>query len=235
MPNACCVVLARGGSKRIPHKNIRPFNGLPMVAWPIQAALASGLFSSVFISTDAQNIEEVACTHGATSLGMRPPHLADDFSTTAQVLAHFCQELTTHGHTLPEHLCCLYGTSAFITPALLRTGFETLQESPYHCALAVSRYSHPIERALVFDPAGKIQYINEDKANTRTQDCIAAYHDIGLFYWLRVAPFLALETPGFAPLAKTAIIVAPNKAMDIDTEEDWALAEQMMQRNTQKP
>lgn len=235
MPSACGVILARGGSKRIPGKNIRPFNGQPMVAWPVQAAIACGKFSSVIISTDSPEIETEACAHGAISLGLRPPHLADDFSTTAQVLAFFCKDLANKQKKLPEFLCCLYGTSVFATPALLQAGLEKLRQADCDCALAVSEYRHPIERALTFSPKGIIQYIDARQASTRTQDCTTAYHDIGLFYWLRVTSFLALKEPSFIPLRKTAIVVPAHKAVDIDNDEDWHFAELVMQYAKIKP
>lgn len=234
MNRACCVILARGGSKRIPGKNIRPFNGLPMLAWPIRAALSARLFSRVFISTDSAEIEAVARAHGATSLGLRDASLADDHATTAQVLSDFLAELA-NGQALPESLCCLYGTSVFATADLIRQGAERLKAGQADLILAVSPYPHPPERALVADGTGRVTYAFPDSADVRTQDFPPAFYDLGLFYWMRTAPLLRRATPGFAPLTMGAVTLPRSYAVDMDWPEDIPLAEMLHRHHCIRP
>lgn len=231
MPKAICVILARGGSKRIPGKNIRLFNGFPMVSWPVKTAVASQIFQEIYISTDSPEIEKTACSSGAQTLGLRPAALSDDFSGTADVLAYFLKTLKVQQGTLPQYFCCLYGTSIFTTIAQLETGFHMIQEGKHDCVLAVTQYKHPIERALTFTKEGCIQYIHPHDAIKRTQDCTITYHDVGMFYWLNTESFMKQENPGFKDLVKTAIIIPEIQAIDIDTEENWALAEHLYRFN----
>ncbi|WP_338033311.1 pseudaminic acid cytidylyltransferase [Desulfovibrio mangrovi] len=223
--NALCIVMARGGSKRVPRKNIRPFCGRPMVEWPIRAALESGVFSSVIMSTEDAEIARVAEACGASIPFLRPAHLADDFSTTADVLLHALQRLRQSSGTLPQYCCCLYGTSALVTPQFLRKGLEQLSTRRCELVMAVAEYAHPIERSLQFSDDGTVFYRQPEFVSVRTQDIKPSYHDLGLFYWFSTEAFLREGGTSFLPLSKSAIVVPRSVAVDIDTEEDWAFAE----------
>lgn len=227
MSDTIAFILARGGSKRIPRKNIRSFHGLPMIAWPIRAALTSGLFGTVIVSTDDQEIADTAQAFGAQCPSLRPGSLADDFSTTVDVLRYLVQEFASPGEELCSDFCCLYGTSGFVTPEILREGKQLLELPGTECVMAVSQYAHPIERALHKDPTGMLRYRNPDAAALRTQDICASYHDLGLMYWLRTLSFIAMPGDSLSDLRIRPLVVPQHRAVDIDVEDDWAFAEHM--------
>ncbi len=226
-----CFVLARGGSKRVPRKNVRLFCGKPMIAWPIEKALASGLFSSVVVSTEDEEIASIAREYGADVPFMRPHELADDMTGTAQVLCHSLQSIRELYGFLPRYCCCLYGTSAMLKAEWLCEAFDKLQQKAQQgrtqCVYAVAAYSHPIERALYFDADGLLQYQHAHFAMTRTQDIAPSYYDVGLFYCFSILDFLAQEQPGFSSLVKDAVVIPRLLVSDIDTEEDWIFSEKM--------
>lgn len=226
MSDAIALILARGGSKRIPRKNIRNFCGLPMIAWPIRVALASGLFSQVIVSTDDKEIAAVAKEHGAQCPELRPAFLSDDFSTTADVLHYLFKGLRAEGN-LAKSCCCLYGTSAFLTADLLLKGNNLLQMQNTEVVMAVTEYPHPIERALLQNEEGFLHYFHADSASLRTQDCAVAYHDIGLLYWLDIQSFLASENNCLSNMSIRPLFVPRHLAIDIDTEDDWMIAESL--------
>ena len=219
------VIMARGGSKRVPRKNARPFLGRPMVAWPVGHAVASGLFSRVVISTDDREIADAAVASGAALHGLRPAALSDDHAGTADVLNYELECFKKREGGSPDLCCCLYGTSALAFPEILRQGRDALLERNAEFCMAVIPYGHPIERALQFDDSGLAQYRQPEFVPVRTQDIRPSYHDSGLLYWFRPEAFLRHGGTSFVPLRKTAIIVSPRQAVDIDTEEDWELAE----------
>lgn len=218
------IVLARGGSKRVPRKNVRPFNGLPMVAWPVKAAVESNLFGQVLISTDDRDIAEAAVSHGALQRAPRPANLADDFATTADVLRHTLLDVA-RTEPLPETCCCLYGTSCMATPGILRDGLALLQQPETDLVLAACAFPHPVQRALRIGGDGRACYEHPESVQARTQDLTPLYHDIGLFYWFDVKAFLERGATGFAALRLRALVLPRHAAVDIDTEEDWQLAE----------
>jgi N-acylneuraminate cytidylyltransferase len=222
---ALAVIMARGGSKRVPRKNARPFLGRPMAAWPVAHAVVSGLFAHIVISTDDREIADAAGAAGAAIHGLRPAMFSDDHATTADVLRYELEGFKKREGTLPDLCCCLYGTSALAFPDLLRRGRDALQERNAEILMAVIPYGHPIERALCFDDAGLIHYRQPEFVPVRTQDIRPSYHDSGLLYWFRPEAFFRHGGDSFAPLRKTALVVSPRQAVDIDTEEDWELAE----------
>lgn len=219
-----CLIMARGGSKRVPHKNSRPFCGMPMIAWPTRAAVASGLFSHVVISTEDDEIAKAALEQGAIRPFIRPRELADDFSTTGDNLRYAFAELAKHWD-LPRRCCLLYGTSAMVNPALLREAAAKLDKTD--CVMAVCAYPHPLERALVDAGDGQLRYKTPESFAKRTQDCEKCYYDIGLLYYLDIRAFLAGETT----MRRHGIIVPREFATDIDTEDDWKFAEMLAQWN----
>jgi N-acylneuraminate cytidylyltransferase len=225
--NSIALIMARGGSQRIPRKNTRPFLGLPMVVWPVRAAAASGIFGQVVISTEDEEIAGIAVQEGAQRPFVRPEKLADAFSNTADVIRHALTELQARNGTMPAYCCCLYGTAYATTPEMLRQGQALLAMPGTELVMGAIQYSHPIERALTIDEEGTAAYRQPGFVLRRTQDLQPSYYDAALFYWLDSQAFLAKGGNSFLPLAKRLLVVTRLAAMDIDTEEDWAFAEQL--------
>lgn len=231
MPDVIAIVLARGGSKRIPRKNARPFCGKPMVCWPVEHALGSGLFRDVIISTDDAEIAEKAAASGASFYALRPAKLSDDYATTADVLRHELEAYELREGSLPKLCCCLYGTSALVTARVLIEAEQLLRRTKAQLVMAVIHYGHPIERALKFDAFGMVHYRQPDFVPVRTQDIPPSYHDAGLFYFFDVRAFMEAGGASFIPLEKAAIEMSSRNAVDIDTEEDWEFAELLAKKN----
>lgn len=216
------IIPARGGSKRIPRKNIRPFCGEPIIAWSIKAALASGLFDEVMVSTDDAEIAEVAAAHGAAVPFLRSHTAADDHATTTDVLREVLGEYYSRGRAV-QTACCLYATAPFVTGGDLLEGRTVLEREARDVVLPVCHFDYPIWRSLARAEDGRVSLYFPEHEFARSQDLPPAYHDAGQWIWLRVAPFLA----GGALLgANTGSVVFPaERVQDIDTEEDWQRAE----------
>lgn len=216
------LIPARGGSKRIPRKNIKPFRGKPMIAYSIEAALNSGLFSQVIVSTDDEEIASTARQYGATTPFMRPQALADDHATTGVVIAHALNWLIEAGVSL-DALCCIYATAPLLSAHRLQQGWEALQGRTF--AFSATSYAFPIQRALKATPEGGVSMFWPEHRQTRSQDLPHAYHDAGQFYWGWRQSFLeGLDC--FAPEA-SMVVLPRHEVVDIDTLEDWAMAEVM--------
>ena len=164
------VIPARGGSKRIPRKNIKEFHGEPMIAWSIQAALNSGCIDEVWVSTDDEEIAAIAQTYGAKVPFIRPAHLSDDFATTADVMQHAVQECQIQYQQLPDYVCCLYATAPFVQQQDLLKGFERIQSQDLDYVFSATNYSFPIQRAIKLDTDGKVNMFSPEFFNTRSQD-----------------------------------------------------------------
>lgn len=216
------VIPARGGSKRIPRKNIKPFCGKPMIAWSIEAALASGCFDEIIVSTDDTEIADVGKTYGAHVPFMRPAELSDDHSGTVPVIRHSIQWYIDAG-ARPEHICCLYATAPFVTAEDIRTGLHTLEQSGGDYAFSVTSYAFPIQRAIRLTQEGRVEMLNPEYFNTRSQDLEEAFHDAGQFYWGRAEAWLQ-ERIIFAP-GSLPVLLPRHRVQDIDTPEDWTRAE----------
>jgi pseudaminic acid cytidylyltransferase len=216
------VIPARGGSKRIPRKNIRPFGGQPMIAWSIRAALDSGCFDRIMVSTDDAEIADVARACGAEVPFMRPPELSDDHTGTIPVIAHATRWQAAQGEA-PSAVCCLYATAPFVRAADLQAGWAALQDSDAAYAFSVTSYAFPIQRAIRLTPQGGVAMFHPEHFNTRSQDLEEAFHDAGQFYWGRAEAWTA-GLPIFAPHAR-AVMLPRHRVQDIDTPEDWARAE----------
>lgn len=227
--SAIAIIMARGGSKRIPRKNIRTFCGRPMVTWPIVYAQDSNLFKEIIISSDDEEIVAVAQKAGASCHALRPANISNDYATTADVMNYELSEYKSRLGALPTFCCCLYGTSALASAELLKQGLSELQRRGAELLMAVLPYAHPIERALQFDPQGLICYRQPECALTRTQDIAPSYHDTGLLYWFRPDIFFSYGGKDFAPMRKTAFVLPSRSVVDIDTEEDWEFAERIVQ------
>jgi N-acylneuraminate cytidylyltransferase len=218
------VIPARGGSTRIPRKNIRPFAGKPIIAYSIAAARDCGLFERIIVSTDDEEIASVARTWGAETPFVRPAELSDDHTGTNEVAAHTLAWLADLGQPATM-ACCIYATAPFITPADLRRGYELLTSTGRNFVFAASTFAFPIQRAFRILPDGGVVPFCTNWIEYRSQDLEEAYHDAGQFYWGRAEAFRA-GLPLFA--GHSAPIILPrHRVQDIDTSEDWARAELM--------
>lgn len=220
--SSLAIIPARGGSRRIPRKNIRRFCGKPIIAWSIEAALASGLFAEVMVSTDDAEIAEIAAQHGAAVPFWRSAATSDDHATTTDVLREVLDQYRSLGRGF-ETACCLYPTAPFITAADLIEGHAILERKQRDVVLPVCRFDYPIWRSLSRSEDGRIALFFPEHEFARSQDLPPAYHDAGQWVWLRVAPFLA---GGALFGTRTgSVVLPPERAQDIDTEEDWKRAE----------
>jgi N-acylneuraminate cytidylyltransferase len=216
------VIPARGGSKRIPRKNIRHFCGRPMIAWPIATALASGLFDHVLVSTDAAEIADIARQAGAEVPFMRPAELADDYAGTISVMAHATRWAKEQDWPA-KAICCVYPTAAMISSDDLAEGLRLLDERASDFVFAATDYASPIYRAFVETADGGVQMLFPEHFNSRSQDLPLALHDAAQFYWGRPDAWLTSTTlfgPNSAPLR-----IPRWRVQDIDTPDDWDRAE----------
>lgn len=216
------VIPARGGSKRIPRKNIKPFCGKPMIAWPIEAARASGCFDRILVSTDDEEIAGVANQHGAETPFTRPADLSDDHATTTAVIAHATHWLGEQGE-MPTLVCCLYATAPFVTADDLRRGLAKIEASGCDYAFSVTSFPFPIQRALRVTPGDRVEMFQPEHFLTRSQDLEEAYHDAGQFYWGHAEAWLRGDK--IFTTASTPVMLPRHRVQDIDTEEDWVRAE----------
>lgn len=216
------IIPARGGSKRIPRKNIKEFCGKPMIAWSIEAAQKSGVFDRIIVSTDDEEIAEVARQHGAEVPFMRPDELSNDFAGTIPVIHHATDWLISHGCAV-DFVCCIYATAPFIRAEDIVRGFDTLREQQGDYAFTVSRFPYPIQRALKVSDEQRISMFSPDMFHVRSQDLEESWHDAGQFYWGTSVAWLN-EKPIFS--ADSYSIELPReRVQDIDTPEDWRVAE----------
>lgn len=216
------VIPARGGSKRIPRKNIRPFRGKPMLAWSIEAARASGMVEHIIVSTDDAEIAAVARQHGAEVPFVRPAELADDHAGTTEVVAHAVRWCSDQGWKLSA-VCCIYATAPFIDSRDLRRGLEALESGNWSYAFTATDFPAPIFRAFRERAGGGLEMFFPEHYLTRSQDLPRALHDAGQFYWGRPSAWTE-GRPIFA--AHSAPVLIPRwRVQDIDSEEDWARAE----------
>ncbi|ONN69688.1 pseudaminic acid cytidylyltransferase [Pseudomonas oryzihabitans] len=222
---AIAIIPARGGSKRVPRKNIKAFHGRPMIAHSIQAALESGLFARIVVSTDDAEIAEVARSWGAEVPFLRPAELADDHAGTVEVIRHAVAALREQDEDF-AYACCLYATAPFVTPADLARGLEILEGHPDKAyAFTVTDYASPVQRALRLRPDGGVESLYPEFYETRSQDLEPAFHDAGQFYWGRTEAW-AQGAPLHAPHS-LPIRLPRHRVQDIDTAEDWRRAEVM--------
>lgn len=217
-----CIIPARGGSKRIPRKNIKPFCGKPMIAWSIEAALRSDCFDQVIVSTDDAEIAEVARQHGALVPFIRPAALSDDHTGTTAVVSHAINWFSAQ-EQMPDPVCCLYATAPFVSSDDLRRGLAVLTETSCDYAFSVTSYAFPIQRAIRLTETGRVEMFNPEYFNTRSQDLEEAFHDAGQFYWGRAEAWL--EDRMIFATGSMPIILPRHRVQDIDTPEDWVRAE----------
>ncbi|KJC34264.1 NeuA [Bradyrhizobium sp. LTSP849] len=218
------VIPARGGSKRIPRKNIRPFCGKPIIAYSIDAARDSGLFDKIVVSTDDEEIAEVARQFGATTPFVRPQEIADDHTGTAAVVKHAITWSIERGDDI-THVCCIYATAPLIQARFVREAYDALTGSDAAFAFSVTSYAFPIQRALRMTSTGCVDPFHPEHRLTRSQDLEPAYHDAGQFYWGTASAFLQ-DVPIFSERS-VGIVLPRHLVQDIDTLEDWEQAEYM--------
>ena len=224
------VIPARGGSKRIPRKNIRPFAGKPIIAWPIKAALSSGLFDKVIVSTDDAEIAEVAREAGALVPFIRPKNLSDDFADTKSVVRHAISELKLE--TEPEvQVCCIYPTSVFVDAQLLKEGLEKLNESKCSFVFSVTSVDPSVYRAFTKAADDRITMLFPENYAKRTQDLPSLYCDAAQFYWATVGAWQS-DLRIFGPKS-IGVFIDPSRVQDIDNEPQWLAAERKFQEISQ--
>ncbi|OEF51345.1 pseudaminic acid cytidylyltransferase [Enterovibrio norvegicus] len=218
------IIPARGGSKRIPRKNIKDFHGKPMIAYSIEAAIKSGCFDQVIVSTDDQEIADVALKWGASVPFLRPKNISDDHATTLDVIVHAIEWMEQQ-NIQATTVCCLYATAPFIQPCDIQKGLELLRSSSAEYCFSATSFAFPIQRALKVSNSATVEMFSPEYEQTRSQDLTEAYHDAGQFYWGQVSAFKKRK-PIFSSDSK-AVILPRIRVQDIDTVEDWDFAEKL--------
>ena len=218
------VIPARGGSKRIPRKNIKLFHGLPIIAYAIKTARESEIFDEIFVSTDDEEIAEVAMNFGAKIPWMRPKDLSDDYATTVSVMQDAAKKLETNFVEL-ENICCIYPATPLLKPSFLSQGLEILESGDWDYVFSGLKASMPPQRFFSLGTSKGVEMLFPEFESTRTQDLEHYYSDAGQFYWGRTASWDS-RLPIFS--SKSTIIEIPSElAIDIDTPEDWHYAENL--------
>ena len=216
------IIPARGGSKRIPRKNIKDFCGKPMIAWSIEAAKASGCFDKIIVSTDDQEIATIAQQWGAEVPFLRPPELSDDYTGTIPVIRHAIQWLEAHEGKV-DYACCIYATAPFVSAQDLQAGWSLINGSEHDYAFSVTSYAFPIQRAIRINEQGRVAMFNPEHFMTRSQDLEEAWHDAGQFYWGTAEAWC--EERAIFGEGSIAVKLPRHRVQDIDTSEDWTRAE----------
>lgn len=215
------IITARGGSKRIPKKNIKEFCGKPIIAYSIQAALDSGIFDEVMISTDSEEIAEIGRKYGAKVPFLRSEKTSSDYATTAEVLLEVVEEYEKQNRQF-QYISCIYPTAPFITPEKLRKAYQILQDHQAVEVMPVISFSYPPQRGYILqDQLLEMKW--KENLNMRSQDLETIYHDCGQFYFYDLESYVARKgqiTEGIVPL-----IMDELEVQDIDNETDWKLAE----------
>ena len=215
------IITARGGSKRIPRKNIKNFLGVPIIKYSVDAALKAGCFDEVMVSTDDKEIAEIALSYGAKIPFFRSAAMSGDYAMTAEVIEEVIMEYKKIGMEF-EYLCCIYPTAPFITSVKLSTALKMLINTGADCVLPVTRFSYPIQRALKIEH-NRVEMIWPDNYNVRSQDLMPAYHDCGQFYCMKTKSLL--EQKKLFAKNTVPIEIPESEVQDIDNDEDWKIAE----------
>jgi len=218
-----CIIPARGGSKRIPRKNIKEFLGKPIIAYSIEAALESNCFDQIIVSTDDDEIAELVIKYGAQVPFIRPAELSDDFASTLSVVKHAIEQQDS-GNNI-ENACCLYATAPFIDAKTIYESYEKFINSDTNYCLGITNFPFPIQRAISVSDKNRLTMFNQENIHKRSQDLDEAYHDAGQFCWGRATAFkdeLSIYSGSTLPY-----ILPRHLVQDIDTVEDWVRAEAM--------
>lgn len=218
-----CIIPARGGSKRIPKKNIRDFLGKPIIAYSIEAALNSGLFDEVMVSTDSEEIASIAMHYGASVPFLRSSKNADDHASTMDVLTEVLEDQSSMGKAFYQ-ACCIYPTAPLLEIDKLKNGFERLNDGEHDVVFPVVRYSYPIWRSLKRDNASnKFKMIWPENQKARSQDLEDVFHDAGQWYWFKTDKLI--EKKSLFTDNTSCVILEETEVQDIDTVSDWKMAE----------
>ena len=218
MNKTIAIITARGGSKRIPRKNIKEFFGQPIIKYAIDAAIESKLFDVVMVSTDDEEIAQIAKQHGADVPFMRSKETANDFATTLDVLLEVMQEYKKINVEF-DSLCCIYPCVPFLSGDMLVKAYDIFIKSENDVLMPVVRFSYPIQRALRINFDGLLEYVHPEHIKSRSQDLEAMYHDVGMFYFYKNNSLLKQNK------TMKHFEMKESEIQDIDTEEDWRYAE----------
>lgn len=218
------IIPARGGSKRIPRKNIKDFLGKPIIQYSIEAAINSGLFDEIMVSTEDEEIAEIAIKCGAVVPFFRNAALADDYATIGNVVEEVLKCYRDQQGIVFDYVCCLFATAPLVRVTNISNALDLMLENKFTAVFPVLRFSYPIQRALEIDPGTQnVKLIWQEYLNTRSQDLKDAYHDCGQFYWADVGAFMEEKT--FFTSHASILELSPLEAQDIDNEQDWTMAE----------
>ncbi len=218
------MIPARGGSKRIKKKNIKIFCGKPIIAWSIQQALKSNCFDKIIVSTDDNNIAKIAIRYGADVPFLRPKKLSDDYTGTVPVISHAIKWQIKYNQK-PEYVCCIYATAPLIKIRDIKKSFKILKNSGSEYSFSATNYSYPIQRSFRIKKNKKIEMYYPKYYKSRSQDLDRAFHDAGQFYWGRSDSWL--KNKPIIGKNSIPIIIPRIRAHDIDTNEDWEIAERL--------
>lgn len=227
--SSIAIITARGGSKRIPHKNIKEFCGKPIINYSIEAALRSDLFEEVMVSTDDEEIAKIARKAGAQVPFMRSSENADDHASTDDVLLEVLKQYQKKGREF-ETFCCMYPTAPFVTAQKLQKAMELLKTAD--SVMPVVAFSYPPQRCFILNESGELRMKWPEYAKTRSQDLEPYYHDCGQFYCCRTKLFIEYGTtdlPHMVPM-----IMSELEVQDIDDLDDWEIAELKYRKMTEK-
>ena len=219
-----CIIPARGGSKRIPRKNIKVFNGKPMIAYSIETAIKSTCFDKIIVSTDDQEIAEIAQEYGAEVPFIRPEELADDHTGTLQVVKQAI-EWFEQNNEAPSEVCCLYATAPFTRPQSIQQANQQLHDTNADYCFTATSFPFPIQRAIKLTKENRVKMFQPEYFTARSQDLEEAFHDAGQFYWGKTEAFTAMK-PLFSE-DSSPYLLPRYLVQDIDTTEDWIRAELM--------
>lgn len=219
---AIAIIPARGGSKRVPRKNIRSFGGIPMIAWSIKAAISSCCFDKIIVSTDDKEIADIARSYGADTPFVRPDNISDDYATTTDAITHAICFEQAEGNDY-EYVCCIYPTAPFIKKENLQNGFKLIQTGIHNYVFSASSYAFSVQRGFSYDLKGGLKMLFSEHEKTRSQDLSEIFHDAGQFYWGHSSTWID-NLPIFDN-SSLPLILPRTEVMDIDTEEDFKEAE----------
>lgn len=227
MINSCrniAIIPARGGSKRIPHKNIKCFCGKPMIAYSIEAAKEAAIFDRIVVSTDSKEIATIAKEFGAEVPFMRPAELSDDYTGTDAVTFHALKQLMEDGGKI-DYICCIYATAPFVKAEYIIKAYNLLRDKNAASCFSVTTYPFPIFRSLKINDQSRLEMFWPEYRETRSQDLPESYHDAGQFYWADVKKYLTEKQ--FYSKDAVPVILPRYLVQDIDSPEDWETAEKM--------
>jgi pseudaminic acid cytidylyltransferase len=225
------VILARGGSKRIPKKNIKQFRNKPMITWPLEVIKNSALFDHIIVSTDDEEIAEVSKKCGAKVPFIRPAELSDDYSGTTEVMAHAVSWMQKQ-QWQPDAVCCIYATSVFLTTDDLEKGLKAFNSGDWEYAFSVTNFEYPIFRSLKKHPDGGVEMFFPEHFESRSQDLPETLHDAAQFYWGK--PTAWLNHHKLFDRNSIPVMIPRWRVEDIDTEDDWIQAEKIFNKLTEE-